>query len=314
MLARTVSQQPVRRVLVHGLVYFGDVFAEFMSGHGWEFKYYPDQGFGNLTSMAQSLRQCDLVYQIGGRVSVGKFLGAARLFGKNRIVMHWVGSDTLDQKKEVAAGKSDPWVLKQIHHWADSDWIFNEVKALGISGDFVPLPSPRAPEKPVPLPKDFCVLVYVPSIERTELYGLDMILEVARKLPGVPFELVGLRDGPIPNVPANLRTHIRLPNLSSFYERASVVWRPARHDGLSWMVLESLAYGRHVLWTYPFPACTQVSSAKEAEAEIRKLLALHQEQKLCLNEPGVSFMASSEYNPKRFKTNILSRLTRILEG
>jgi hypothetical protein len=300
--------------LVHGLVYFGDVFADFMTGDGWEFKYYPDKGLGNLAAMTSALRQCDLVYQIGGRVTVGKFLRTAKLFGKDRIVMHWVGSDTLDQKEAAAAGKSDPWVLKTIHHWADSEWIHKEVTALGIPCDLVPLSSGRVPEQPTPLPEEFRILVYVPSVERSELYGLDMILEAARQLPQIQFELVGLRDGPVPNPPQNIRFHKRILNLTEFYKQISVVWRPARHDGLSWMVMESLGHGRHVLWTYPFPGCIQVGSASEAVAHILRLYQLHQEKKLQINQEGVCFIATSEYSPQRFKTKIRSNLERILES
>jgi hypothetical protein len=309
MQVHTAGRQPNRRVLVHGLVYFGDVFAEFMTGDGWDFQYYPDQGLRNLASMTNSLRQCDLVYQIGGRVTVGKFLRAAKLFGKERIVMHWVGTDVLEQHDAFA----DPWVLKTVHHWADSEWIAKEVSALGVSCDLVPLPSARVPDHPSPLPKHFSVLVYVPSIERSELYGLDMILEAARQLPQIRFELVGLRDGPVPNPPPNINFHNRIPNLSEFYKQACVVWRPTRHDGLSWMVCEALGYGRHVLWTYSFPGCIQVTSVSEAVAHIFRLYQLHQKQKLQINHEGVCFIASSEYHPQNFRSKIRSHLERILE-
>lgn len=314
MLARTSTGRPIRRVLVHGLVYFGEVFANFMSGEGWEFEYYPDHGAGNLLSMARALARCDLVYQIGGRVTTGKFLRVAKLAGKRRIVMHWVGSDTLDQKAAVAAGKSEPSVINGIHHWADSEWIFNEVAALGVPCDLVPFPSARIPAKPSPLPTEFCVLVYVPSVERAQLYGLDMILEVARQLPHVRFELVGLRDGPILDLPLNISVNARIPELTQFYKQATVVWRSARHDGLSWMVLEALGHGRHVLWTYPFPGCLQASSATEAQALIQRLYRLHQEGKLKMNCEGACFIARSEFQPQRFKANIRSRLEKILES
>lgn len=314
MLVRTERRRPTRRVLVHGLDYFGPVFADFMTGDGWSFQYYCDKGLGNLASMTIALRQCDLVYQIGGRVTIGKFLRTARLFGKDRIVMHWVGSDALEQKEAAAAGKSHPWVLKTIHHWADSEWISREVATLGIPCDLVPLPSARVPDLPSPLPREFSVLVYVPSVERSKLYGLDMILEAARQLPQIRFELVGLRDGPIPNPPPNMCFHRRVPNLAEFHERASVVWRPARHDGLSWMVLEALGYGRHVLWTYPFPGCIQVSSACEARVHILRLYQMHQEHKLRINEEGVRFIATSEYHPQSFRSKIRSRLQKILDS
>jgi hypothetical protein len=302
-----------RRVLVHGLDYFGPVFAGFMSGDGWDFQYFRDQGVGNLAGMTYALRQCDLIYQIGGRVTIGKFLRTARLFGKNRIVMHWVGSDALEQKEAATDGKSDPWVLNKIHHWADSEWISAEISALGVSCDLVPLPSAKVPERTSPLPEKFSVLVYVPSVERSDLYGLNVIVEVAGQLPQVPFELVGLRDGPVPNLPPNIRPHPRIPNLADFYQRASVVWRPARHDGLSWMVLESLGHGRHVLWTYPFPGCIQVTCASQACAQILRLYRMHQEQKLQVNQEGAQFIATSEYHPARFKARIRSRLQQILD-
>src|SRR6266403_1239163 len=49
----------------------------------------------------------------------------------------------------------------------------------------------------------------------------------------------------------------------AFYKRASVVWRPVRHDGLSFMVLEALGHGRHVLWTYEFPGCVKVDGVSD---------------------------------------------------
>jgi len=313
MPTHTESMRSTGRVLVHGLDYFGPAFAEFMTGGGWDFQYYPDKGLGNLTAMGNALRQCDLVYQIGGRVTIGKFLRAAKFLGKARIVMHWVGSDALEQKEVAAAGRAHPWVLKAIQHWADSEWIHKEVTAMGVSCELVPLPSPKVPDRPLPLPTDFRVLVYVPSVERSKQYGLDMILEAARQLPQIQFELVGLRDGPVPNPPPNLCFHKRIRDLTEFYKRASVVWRAVRHDGLSWMVLESLGYGRHVLWTYPFPGCIQARSASEASAHILRLYQMHQEQQLPINEEGVQFLAASEYNPQNFRNKIRMRLQKILE-
>jgi len=264
--------------------------------------------------MTSALKRCDLVYQIGGRVTVGKFLRATKLFNRKKIVMHWVGSDAVEQHKEAAEGSADPWIRQAIHHWSDSEWIQREVGALGISSDLIPLPSPRIPDSPIPLPEKFCVLVYVPSVERFALYGLDSILEVARHLPQIQFELVGLRDGPVPDPPANIRFHKRIPHLKDFYSNASVVWRPARHDGLSWMVLESLGYGRHVLWTYPFPGCLLAKSSTDAKQHILRLYELHQQNQLQLNQAGVSFIANGEYRPACFKKRILSRLEIIIES
>lgn len=309
-----INRGKTRRVLVHGLVYFGKVFAEMMNGDGWEFSYFPDSGIGNLAAMAHKLKSCDLVYQVGGRVTRGKFLQAARSLRKQRIVIHWVGSDTLDAEKRAAVQKSDSWVMQKIHHWAESEWLQKEVEALGARCELMPFPSALVPDQPTLMPVQFRVLVYVPTVTRSELYGLDRVLMVARELPHISFELVGLLDGPIDEAPPNLSVHKRVPNLIDFYRRASVVWRPVRHDGLSWMVMEALGHGRHVVWSYPFPGCIVAGEAVEAREEIARLYALHRSGKLGLNEDGRRFITHGGYHPHVLRKRIHARLENILEG
>jgi hypothetical protein len=300
------------RVLVHGLVYFGPIFAKFMSVEGWDFRYYPDRGLMNLSAMLREAAACDVIYQLGGRVTQGKFLRVAHALGKKRVVMHWLGSDTLDEQRHVQSGNTDSWVLNRLHHWAESDWMVREVRSLGVPCDLVPFPSALVPNAPSPLPETFRVLVYVPTLERADLYGLDRILCVARDLPEVSFELVGLTDGPISNIPPNIRIHGRLANIAAFYRSCSVMWRPVRHDGVSWMVLESLGHGRHVLWTYPFPGCIQVRETEDAREHILKLKSLHSQGLLQINHEGVRFASRCCYRPETLRADIHSRLVEIL--
>lgn len=290
------------------------MFAELMDGGGWEVRYFPDSGLHNMAAMAWALSTCDLAYQIGGRITIGKFLRAARLMGKEKIVVHWIGSDVLDGEKQLLKGGPEPWVTEKLHHWAQSDWMLREVRALGVPCDLVPLPSTRVPNWPSPLPDQFSVLVYVPAVSRSSLYGLDRILEAARTLPAVSFELVGLVEGKVPDPPSNLRIHGRIPDLENFYRRASVVWRPSRHDGLSFMVLEALGHGRHVLWTYPFPGCRQVTSTSDACEEIKRLHSLHEQGRLEMNRMGVDVIATRGYSPQQIKADIRTRLERILDS
>ena len=301
------------RVLVHGLPYFGEMFAELMRGDGWEFCYFPDEGVENLAGMARELCRCDLAYQIGGRVTLGKFLRAAKWLHKKKIVMHWVGSDTLDEQRDVAEGNSADWVTNRIHHWAESHWMVREVEALGLECDLVPLPSSCVTDRPSPLPSEFSVLVYVPDVRRGALYGLDRILQAAKELPHIPFELVGLTHGDIPAAPENLRIHGRLADLSGFYRRATVLWRPVRHDGLSFMVLEALGHGRHVLWSYEFPGSIVAETPKAAVEEISRLYTLHQQGRLDINFAGVEAIAAN-YLPQLLRSMIHRRLEAILQS
>jgi len=299
---------------VHGLYYCGRMLAEHLDGGDWEFRYYRDGGIHNLAAMARELAACDLVYQIGGRRTAGKFLHAARLLAKKKIVMHWAGSDTLLEYDRGVDARNTRWVVEDIHHWGVSQWIVGEVSSLGVACEWVPIPSFYVPETPAPLPSEFSVLVYVPDVRCGDLYGLDRILQVARSLPQVPFNLVGLVRGRIPNPPSNLNIFGRLPHLRDFYRASSVVWRPSRHDGLSCMVMEGLGYARHVLWSYPFPGCLQVSSAEDARDEISRLYGLQKEKKLMPNSDGPRSLAEAGHTPGHLKQVILHRLQRIAEA
>jgi hypothetical protein len=105
-----------------------------------------------------------------------------------------------------------------------------------------------------------------------------------------------------------------LPNLTEVFRSTTVLWRPARHDGLSFMVLEALGHGRHVLWSYPFPGCTLVKTAPEARNEIVRLHALHQQGQLDINRAGVQGLAQHGYRPAQLKNSIRARLEAILES
>jgi len=310
---RSLGQQTngSRRVLVHGLYYCGQMFADLMNGDGWEFRYYPDAGAGNLVAMGRYLTACDLVYQIGGRLRAGKFLQAAKLLKKEKVIMHWAGSDTLEERKKFGKKAAEPWILRNVRHWAVSDWMVREVQALGVPCELVPIPSSYVPEQPSPLPAKFSVLVYVPNLGRGSLYGLDRILQVARELPHVSFELVGLLKGSIQDTPPNFKVYRRIANLHDFYKRSVVVWRPARHDGMPSMVFEALGHGRYMLWPYPFPGCVQVSCAAEAKAEISRLYELHQRGQLQVNSSGAKIIAHG-YLPGHVKRAVLGRLEDIL--
>lgn len=300
-----------RKVLVHGLPYFGKLFVNSMNGDGWEFRFYPDSGIGNLAAMLISLMKCDVAYQIGGRVTLGKFLRIAKLLRKRKVVIHWVGTDTLDERPAVQAGKADPWVRQNLAHWAETDWLGREVNELGASCDIVPLPGAQLSQRPSPLPRDFSVLVYMPDVQFGGLYGLETILRVARELPQIQFEMVGLAKGSINEPPGNLRIHGHVQNMTEFYERSTVVWRPVKHDGLSFMVLESLAHGRHVIWSYEFPGCLRAKTGEEAHAHIVRLHQMHREDRLQLNFEGLRAITEN-YQPQNLRKNIHARLEKLL--
>jgi hypothetical protein len=273
-------------VVVHGLTHFCQKLPGLLGNAQWDIRDRSHHTPVQLAKLVRDLRCCDLVFNWAGRIDPGHFLWAARHLGANKIVTFWCGSDVLRAHKFFAEGKMDPWIAGKIH-WAASPSLAQEVRAMGLPCEFVQASFVELVPRPVPLPKTFSVLVFVPTSYRADLYGWDRIVSVANALPNVRFNLVGLHKGQSIDAPPNVIVHQWTPDLTPFYEQSTVLWRPVRHDaGISFMVLEALAHGRHVLYTYPVPGAVQVHKAADAKEQLEHLLALHDARSLPLNQAG----------------------------
>jgi glycosyltransferase involved in cell wall biosynthesis len=304
----SLASQPGFRVAVHGLPHFCQRLSALLHGPEWHVPYRsPFHPFG-LAARLVDLARCDLAYSWTGRISMGKFLHVARTLGKEKIVMLWCGSDALFAKAELSQGKRDPWVVRRTH-WAVSPWLAQEVRDLGVDCEYVQV-SFVDPVEPQPLPADFSVLAYAPSLAKAHLYGLDLVLKAAEQLPAIPFTVIGLQDGHIPGCPPNVRVFTRR-DPAVFFRQSTVLLRPVRHDGLSFMVLEALAHGRHVLYSCPMAGCTQVTSAQEICAELVRLRDLHSSHQLHVNECGRQIIAK-DYSAEVVRARLLNRWRSIL--
>jgi glycosyltransferase involved in cell wall biosynthesis len=300
------------RVLLHGLVYFCRKFPALLAAPGWEFHHFDPNRLSELIPAAACLQRCDLAYSWGGRLTLGKFLSVARLLRKKNLVFFWCGSDTLLARKDYEAGRVDPWVASKIH-WAGSPWLAEEVRAMGLACEYVPSTWVEPPDTVPPMPKTFSVLAHLSSAARVELYGIDYLFEVARRMPRVSFHVVGILPGESLRAPENVTVHGRVPSLNPFFCQTSVFWRPARHDGLSFAALEALAHGRHVLWSYPFPGSTVAKDAASGYAEIQRLHELHLRGELDTNRIGADYI-TSHFTPAVIRDGILSRWRRVIES
>ena len=279
------------RVVVHGLRHFCQKLPGLLGNEQWDVLDRSRHRPVELANLVRDLRSCDLLFNWAGRIDMGRFLWAARYLGINKMVTFWCGSDVLRAQEFFAQGKVDSWIVSKIH-WAASATLADEVRAMGIPCEFVQASFVEQVLQPKPLPKTFSVLVFVPTSASAELYGWDRIVSVARALPDMRFDLIGLHEGQRLKAPPNVTVHQWTSNVVSAYEQSTVLWRPVRHDaGISFMVLEALAHGRHVLYTYPVPGAVEVRSAEEARRQLEHLRALHDSGSLPLNQLGREVVA-----------------------
>lgn len=175
-----------------------------------------------------------------------------------------------------------------------------------VQASFVPVVARAAA-----LPAKFSVLTYIPNAKHASFYGWDQITEVARALPQIEFTIVGLKQGEILEGPPNVKINGWVNDLTPLFEQTTVLYRPVQHDGLSFMVLEALAQGRHVLYSCPFSACAHVTDAATAKRELERLFKLHQERTLHLNEAGIQVTAR-DFNPETVRRDLLRRWEEII--
>jgi hypothetical protein len=293
-------------VSVHGLPDFCQKLSPLLSSERWRVPYHSPFTVAGIAARFADLVKADLVYTWGGRITYGKFTQVARLLGKKKLIMLWCGSDVLFAQQQQSDGiPIEPWIRNKIH-WAVSPAMAEEVRALGLDCEYVQASFVNRVPNPKPLPEKFSILTYAPSFKKAKLYGLDRVMEVAARLPDVDFNLVGIRDDVIPRCPPNVKVHA-LVNLTTFYEQSTVLYRPVSHDGgISFMVLEALAHGRHVVYSRPFPASILVDNVDAACREMNRLRDLHNSGKLGLNKPGLDAI-DRDYCAQKVRDNLLAR-------
>lgn len=307
------SDKLAYRVVVHGLRFFCQKLPELLTSERWDIRDRSVHTPFQLARLLRDLPACDLVFTWGGRIDMGRFLWAARSLRAPKIVFFWCGSDVLRARKMLTVGRVDPWIAGKIH-WAASPTLAHEVRSLGLRCEFVQASFVEVVSHPRPLPRDFSVLVFLPRADLAELYGWDRIVEVAKALPAVRFRLVGLHPGQHVETPSNVHVHPRTNDMTPLYEQTTVLWRPVRHDaGTSFMVLEALAHGRHVLYTNPVPGAVQVQDAESAKQHLERLRTLHESGDLPLNFAGMQAVAQT-YSRDVVRSELQKRWEEIIRS
>ncbi|MGI8927364.1 MAG: hypothetical protein ACR2HN_12080 [Tepidiformaceae bacterium] len=273
-----------RRIAVVGLPFFASRVAASLHEMGYDARFLPRPGRSPAAwaTLARELVRARLVYAIGSSaVRNGPLDLIARL--RRPILMHWVGSDVRHALAAQSAGRASARLLRHAAHWADAPWLAEELAPLGIAPAVHPLPVPVAVGTSLPLPAEFRVLVYLPASPHA-FYDVAGILATVAALPEVPFTLAG--GFTPPERPPNLELAGYVKDLRPFYEASTALLRLVHHDGMSHSVVEALSFGRHVLWSYPFPGATRVAGADVAIAAIRVLQRAAHAGTLEVNETG----------------------------
>ncbi len=309
------EQRRQGRIVILGLPHFGEMLAALLSERGWEAAYHPHPGRDLMgwLRLAPALARADIVYLISTRVDIGspqdRFLHVRR----RPVVVHWVGTDVLIALEEHAKQNISTRLVEAPHHWCDAPWLVDELRPMGIRAEYVPLPIPVLEAEPSPLPAQFRALMYLPvdAFDR-EVFDMETLLRLPVELPEVEFILIPSPAESLPQpLPANLQTPGWVNDMDTLYSEVSAVVRLVSHDGMSFMVLEALSRGRHVIYTYPVPHVLHASGFEAVAAAIRELAARHHAGTLTLNDEGRHY-ALSHFNRETLIDDLDFRLSKLL--
>ncbi len=220
-----------------------------------------------------------------------------RLLGK-KVVIHWIGSDVRKATSANATVRQKIGLRVGLRfcnlHLAVSEPLAETLKTIGIEAMVIPLVPDKTPPAydKIPWPTHKTVHAYLPEPD-PELYGASTIFRLAEEMRDTNFLVTGHSGKNAPNLP-NIKYlgRLREDEMESVWSKAKVLIRLiAVSDGMPQSIIEALARGRYVIWTYRFPFCMQASSLDEAREALKTALA-----KESPNYDGMVY-AREQFNP-----------------
>ncbi len=189
-----------------------------------------------------------------------------------------------------------------------------ELATIGVNSEYVALPIPTLANDAPPLPGAFRALIYLPRQPAyRRVFDVESILRLPRDLPDIQFTIVPSPPESLPSpLPGNVEALAWVDDMDALYRRISVHIRLTLHDGMSFMVLEALSRGRHVIWTFPIEGAIHAPSYEAARDALADLYARHQAGTLGLNTAGRDY-AQSHFKLQTLATELDGRLRALLE-
>lgn len=305
------------RLLILGLPYFGRMLADSLGGEGWDARYAPHPGRSpaGWLQLAPQVARAGVIYVIGGQLGKGSPHDLVMRIRRKPVVMHWVGTDV--QRALLAHDRGDisARLAENAIHWCDAPWLVDELRSIGVRSEHVPLPIPGLAGPPPPLPERFRVLLYLPAeAPYRRVFDVETLLRLPGEFPGIEFIEVPSPPDAIPGpLPPNLKALAWVEDMDALYREVAVYIRATLHDGMSFMAVEALARGRHVIWSYPLPGAIHASGFDAVAAALRDLAARHAAGTLELNTEGRSYVLE-HFDPERLTHELDQRLAALVSG
>ena len=250
--------------------------------------------------------RADLLFSINGTVLPSGVMDLA-IKKKVPIVMNWVGTDVTLAQEAITKGNFVKEYIDYPVHFCEVNWIQDELQSIGIKADIVNFASfDKQYAAQTPVQDKLTVLTYIPKV-RSDFYGIQMYLNIAKKFPQLQFLIAGTEAKEYESLPENVEALGWVKNMDSLYERVHVCVRIPEHDGLSTFILEALARAKDVIYKYAFEHCLQASNEEELEQRLLDINNRFIAGKWTPNEKGASFIAT-EFSKEKILNELIDRI------
>ena len=244
------------RIHFNGLAYFGkqlvDDLNAFTNEH--QFVFYDTYASRvDKLKFAYSINKADKFVSFNGVSSKSGALDMV-VSRKKPLIMYWHGTDVMKVLEAQNNGGMVKDYIDAATHYTDARWLKDELAQAGIAAEY--LPFKYVTDKYDHIHYDeLHVLAYLGD-GREDLYGYDLILEAARNLPQRRFTIVGSTGkGLERSENISFMGWVSPEEMHELRTTHAIFLRCTKHDGNALSVLEGLAAGQEVIWTYPGEHC-----------------------------------------------------------
>lgn len=201
---------------------------------------------------------------------------------RKKLILQWMGTDSLIAMGHNKKGSIFRDYIDYGHNFVDSSWLKEEVDSLGVDSKSVPfkhIPSGELVNKY----ERISVFSYIAE-GKADFYGYPKLRELAKSHINIPFHVYGMNQ-PGFETPENVHFHGWTDEdvFKKALSKSAIFLRLTKHDGNSVSVIEALACGAEVIWTFPSKHVHQLKNEEDLLPIFDKLIEVITERGLIPN-------------------------------
>lgn len=259
-------------------------WARALSGEGAQYRFVPDLGAITIANWFDAVRWSDaIVFQDyeGPCDYVIRQLALAVAAGRP-LIRKWSGTDVMRCVQNVEFRRQARTLdrVASLNLTSEAKYTQAELESAGFSVMRI-LPILAATTAfHVAEQKPLALLAYLPDM-RPSFYGAQQVRYAAERNPDIQFIVVADNEHALVDLP-NVESLGWVDDMEAIWSRVGGVIRLTIHDGLPRMVVEALARGKYVLFSYPLEGCWHVTDTTTLNVAIEAF-----KRERTINQPGI---------------------------